>query len=483
MAFKLAELFVAISVEGVTNLNKKVDKTRRNVAKLGQSFKALGSKITGVGTQFLKFGAVIAAPLILGIRQFAKLGDELAKMSKRTGVAVNELSRLAFATSQSGASIKTLEIGIRGMQRQIIDLARGLTTAKDNFDDLGISIGDIQGLTTSEQFGLIADALSKVEDPTTRAALAMKIFGRSGSELLPFLADGSAGIKKLGKEAERLGLTFDDEAAAKAEVLTDALDKLARVVNAVFFAIGAALSESVTNLADRITKTITSVIEWVRENETLIKVIGAVALGVTLLGGTLVVLGLAIKAVGIALTFLAANPIGAVITVVALVVLAILAWIGVFSDLDNRQQETQKEMKKTVAEMKKQKEEIDKLREGAKKPIVIKTEIEKPAVAIAKADQVVLRTLKIEPDIDTKKIKKKLKEKPFEIKAVFSGIESLFRNAQETFAENKGQKENTKKTEENTKALKDNTKAIGKLSNVSGKIGGTQQTFMLPLGS
>jgi len=186
MAFKLAELFVDISVEGVTDLNKKINKARNNVAKLGQSFQALGSKITGIGTQFLKLGAVIGAPLLLGIRQFAKMGDEIAKMSKRTGVAVKELSRLAFATSQSGASLQVLEVAIKTMQRGLVDASRGLTTATDNFDDLGIALEDIQSKSPEQQFILIAEKLSQIEDPSLRAGLALKVLPSSFSRLFLF---------------------------------------------------------------------------------------------------------------------------------------------------------------------------------------------------------------------------------------------------------------------------------------------------------
>ena len=492
MAFKIAELFVDISVKGVTNLNKKIDKTRKNVAKLGQSFQALGSKITGIGTQFLKVGAIIGAPLVLGIRQFAKLGDEIQKMSKRTGVAVKELSRLAFATSQSGASLQVLEVAIKTMQRGLVDASRGLTTATDNFDDLGIALEDIQSKSPEEQFILIAEKLSQIEDPSLRAGLALKVFGRSGAELLPLLENGAKGIREMGDEAERLGLTFDQKAADKAAVLTDALDKLARVVNAVFFAIGAALSESVTDLADRITSTITSVIKWIKENETLIKIIGGVALAVTLLGGALVVLGIAVKAIGVALLFLSANPIGAVITVVALVVLAILSWIGVFSDLNDKQEETQKEMKKTVSEMKKQKAEIDKLRESAKKPIVIKTEFEKPVAADVDTTPFFLREGGELPavglEVKFKNVDKEVAkiQKEISFQPVFGGIEDLFRNAQEAFAGKKAEQINediVKTNKMNTEATKKNTVALDAFGRKLGVFGTSGLAAMKPLGS
>lgn len=475
MAFKLAELFVAISVEGVTSLNKNVDKARKNVAKLGQSFKALGANISGVGKGLLKFGAVLGAPLILGIRQFAKFGDEMQKMSIRTGIAVKELSGLAFATSQSGASIENLEKGIRGLQRNILDLERGLATAKDNFDDLGISIEQLRGLSTSEQFALIADALAKVEDPGTRAALAMKIFGKSGAELLPLLQNGSKGIKLLTDEAEKLGFAITQEQADKAAVLTDAFDKLARTGQALLFAIGDALSGSVTQLVDDIKSVAFEALEWIKDNKELIITLGKLAAVAIALGAGLVILGIAVTTIGTALSFLAATPIGIVIVAVGLLTVAVLKLTGAWDKLTGAQDRQAASLAKGSKSIGDATKKLGKLKEEADvkprdtTPFFLRDEVGGEII--------------ITPKIDTKKIKKKLKEEKFEIGATFSGIESLFRNAQKAFSENKEQKENTKKTEENTKALKDNTKAIGRLSNLSGKAGGTQQTFMLPLGS
>ena len=62
------------------------------------------------------------------------------------------------------------------------------------------------------------------------AALALEVFGRSGTGLLPMFAQGAAGIERLQAEARRLGLMMSGEDARAAEQFNDTLDALWKTV-------------------------------------------------------------------------------------------------------------------------------------------------------------------------------------------------------------------------------------------------------------
>ena len=151
-----------------------------SVKKWGQSVSAMGRQMMGLGT-------AIIGPLIGAAKYFSTFGDNIAKMSKRTGIGVESLSALGFAAEQSGSNLETVEKAIRKMQQNILDANIGLKTATDVFAMLGVSAESFAGLKPEEQFRLMADRLSKIEDPSKRAAIAMKIFGKSGTQLLPML--------------------------------------------------------------------------------------------------------------------------------------------------------------------------------------------------------------------------------------------------------------------------------------------------------
>ncbi|MCL4743595.1 MAG: hypothetical protein KJZ54_15480, partial [Phycisphaerales bacterium] len=177
---------------------------------------AFGAGVRSVGTRIAAIGTAGLAPLAASVRSFASAGDVLDKMSQRTGISVEALSELGFAAEQSGADLQTLEKGVRTLQRSINDAERGLSTATDAFSDLGLTAEQLRGLTPEEQFKLVAEALSRIEDPSKRAALAMQLLGRAGTQLLPLMQNGVRGIEELQEQARSLGLTVSTETAKDA---------------------------------------------------------------------------------------------------------------------------------------------------------------------------------------------------------------------------------------------------------------------------
>lgn len=178
-----------------------------------QKLKAWGASIAGVGARLAGLGTAALTAFFGDAKVFADMGSDLLDMSQRTGVSVEALSELGFAADQSGADMQTLEGGLRRMQQLIADAAGGSASARQALDRLGISVEDLSRLSPDQQFKLIADRLSQINNPTMRAAAAMDIFGRAGTRLLPMLANGAAGIEAMQQQARDLGLTWSTEDA------------------------------------------------------------------------------------------------------------------------------------------------------------------------------------------------------------------------------------------------------------------------------
>src|SRR5690606_9206364 len=132
-----------------------------------------------VGLRLVAAGAAAAAPIAAMVGLFVRAGDELEKMAERTGLSVEALSELKVAAEQSGTDLDTLEKGVRTLQRTINDAERGLSTANNALADLGLTAADLRALSPEEQFKLVAERLSQIDDPAKRAALAMQILGRA----------------------------------------------------------------------------------------------------------------------------------------------------------------------------------------------------------------------------------------------------------------------------------------------------------------
>jgi hypothetical protein len=309
------ELFVNDSklVRGLTQASKKL--------------KAFGDAITGWGQKMTAIGAAVTAPLLGSAKAFAEMGDRIAKASARTGVSVETLSELAYAADLSGASLETLEGSLRKMQKAIVEAADGSASANDALGKLGLTVEDLRGLSPDQQFKLIADRLSQIQSPALKAALAMELFGKSGTQLLPLMADGAKGIDALQAQARALGLTMSTEDAKAAEALNDAFDTLWKVIKQGVFVIGSALAPTLKAVSEWIVRTVVTTTAWIKQNKDLVVMIFKVAAAVLAGGAALLALGLTISALGTVLGALA-GVIGAVIVAFKVIVAVIGAMLG-----------------------------------------------------------------------------------------------------------------------------------------------------------
>jgi len=328
------------------------DKLTKGLRAAQKRLQAFGEGLRSIGTRLGAIGASALTALFGTAKTFADMGDSLDEMSARTGVGVETLSELGFAAELAGADMETLETGIRKMQKTISEAIGGSKSAADALAQLGLSVAELKGLNPEQQFKLIADRISRITDPTLRAALAMEVFGKSGTRLLPLIQDGAKGLAKFQEQARALGLTVSTQAAKDAAVLADALDTVWRVLKQAVFTIGSALAPTITELANKVTRAVVAFMNWVKENKALVVTVFQVAAGVAAAGAALITLGVAASALGAALGGLAAivsgvgtalgiigsaiaalvSPIGLAITAVAGLGAAILVYTGAGGD-------------------------------------------------------------------------------------------------------------------------------------------------------
>ena len=83
------------------------------------------------------------------------------------------------------------------MQKFLVEAAQGSKGAGDTLSKLGLRLSDLGRLSPDQQFELLADRISKIQDPAIRAATAMEVFGKTGTSLLPLMQDGAKGIEAL----------------------------------------------------------------------------------------------------------------------------------------------------------------------------------------------------------------------------------------------------------------------------------------------
>jgi len=248
------------------------DKASAKLKAVEVSTRALRNGLVLAGKAIAAAGAAMGAIAI----KAGAVGDQFDKMSQRVATSAKDLSQLAFAVKQSGGSIEQLEGGLRVLNRNMSETAKGTGAAKDFFKALGIEVKGADGKLRSnvDVMKEVADTISNMTDRTQAAALASRILGEEyGARLVPLLNNGSKGIENLMNQADDLGLTITKDSALIGAGFTDALGEATGATSGLFNTIGFKLIPIIEPMIDAFTMAISKTTKWVEENETLGKTI------------------------------------------------------------------------------------------------------------------------------------------------------------------------------------------------------------------
>lgn len=217
----------------------------RQIENIGGNVTAQFRTMVGVLT-----GGVIGTTLISSARAAIEFGDEISKASARTGIAVGEMSRLAVAAKQTDLDLGTLLRGFKELQTSLSRAATGTEADAALFRALGIELGKLKAMRPEEQLGVIADRLSLIADPADRARVGTELLGKAYGELVPLLEKGSAGIRELIAEQERLGNVMSGEQIQKLADADDAIKRLSSSWQGFARTLTAAVAPALSSVLD-----------------------------------------------------------------------------------------------------------------------------------------------------------------------------------------------------------------------------------------
>ena len=165
------------------------------------------------------------------IARYAKsvidLGDQLSKLSQRTDLSVEFLNGLVQVAELSGVTTEQLSVSIRTLNKNLLDASNGTGEAKEQLVRFGISAAESGRLLQQPEEALlkIVDVLADIPTASERGAVANKLMGRSGSELLTVFNQGSAALRAQIAELQRHRAVTTADAKAS-EDFNDALTSL-----------------------------------------------------------------------------------------------------------------------------------------------------------------------------------------------------------------------------------------------------------------
>jgi len=211
--------------------------------------------VAGLGTAFRGLGAALAVGgFSAAIKGAIDLADDMRDLSQRTGVGIETLGQFKVAAELSGSSIEGVAKGLTLLNKNMVAAATAGGPAAAAFKTLAVSTTETDGtLRKADKVFLdVADRFAAMRDGPEKAALAMKIFGKSGAELIPILNLGS-------KEIQRFGLGIGPDFANKADAFNDSLGIMKAQVTVLTVQVGSALLPVLSGLVTVVGQAVTFV--------------------------------------------------------------------------------------------------------------------------------------------------------------------------------------------------------------------------------
>ena len=253
MAVEIFKLFGSIFVNN-DEANKSISKTDEKASSVASTL-GKGVQTAAKWGAAIVGGATVAAGGMLKMAESsASTADHVDKMSQKIGLSRQAYQELDFICSQTGTSVDSLRGGMKTLTNQMDAAAKGNASAKELLDRLGVSIDDGTGKMKSQEDMLYdcLTALQGVNNQTERAALANKLFGKSGTELMPLLNSQSGSIEEMKQKAHELGLVMSDEMIDSGVGLTDSLDQTKRAFSAIITQLGGAFMPIIKKVSDKL---------------------------------------------------------------------------------------------------------------------------------------------------------------------------------------------------------------------------------------
>ena len=210
-----------------------------------KSMEGLEKKFSAAG----KAASLLSAPVLAGgaalglaVKQALDLGDSLTRMSQMSGLSAERLQELKFIGGQTGSSLDTMVMSSAILAKNLATTGDAGNQTTKLMAGLGVAVRDSSG-ALRDQGDLFTDtisALAGVQNKTLQAALAQELLGRGGKELIPVLAEGSAGIAAMQQRAHELGLVLSGQTIKALDTAGDRVQAMKDAFWAATARIGAA---------------------------------------------------------------------------------------------------------------------------------------------------------------------------------------------------------------------------------------------------
>lgn len=236
--------------------NDSIAKTDKKASSLGNTLASGCKKAAAWGTAIVGGAGTAVAGLTKLATGAAETADVIDKGSQKMGISTTAYQEWDYAMGQCGMSIDTMQNGMKTMSNLMDGAAQGTASAQSTFDRLGVSIYDSSGKMKSQEQMMSESimALSNMAEGADRTALAVDLFGKSGTELAPLLNEGADGVQTLIDRSHELGLVMSEDNVKAGVTLGDTIDDIKQAFGALVTRIGSKVVPIIQKVCDSVLK-------------------------------------------------------------------------------------------------------------------------------------------------------------------------------------------------------------------------------------
>jgi len=182
--------------------------------------------------------------------------DKIGKMADRLNISTESLSAFQHMSGLAGISVDNSNQLLQTFGRVIGEAANGTGEAVGELQRLNIDARELVKLPLDKAFEKVSESVGGVENKFQQTAIASKIFGEQGGQLVNVMQNGSTAFNDAKKEVGEFGIALSRVEIKRIENANDSIYRLKKIFSGFGNLLAVELSGPIQTVVEWFTKTI-----------------------------------------------------------------------------------------------------------------------------------------------------------------------------------------------------------------------------------
>ena len=233
-----------------SNVKNAENQTRDSAGKIEGAFGGIKSALGDIATAV---GIAFSVDKINGMVRSAIDGaSRIQNLSQTLGIGTQTLQAMSYAAGLTDTSLDSLVGSLSRLERASLEARDGNVQSAAAFAAVGISVDQIRKLSPDQLFEATAKGISRLQDGSTKTALAMQLMGRGAAENIPFINKMGNELEGLKDKAAQVGIVLSNIDQAALAAFSDKTNELGQDVKGLSNQLAIALLPALTSVVGQL---------------------------------------------------------------------------------------------------------------------------------------------------------------------------------------------------------------------------------------